>query len=92
VLTAAGQDQVGGPVVVKALLTDVTNGTCNLKLTKDNDTKTYSSNVINTGTYYSCDGFNIPVTDLSSGTWVVSLNVTSGSRSGTAEQSTEVTL
>lgn len=92
VLTAAGQDQVGGPVVVKALLTDVTNGTCALTLTKDGIAKNYSAAVINTGTYYSCEGFNVPVGDLSSGTWMVNLSVTSGSRTGMAEQSTEVTL
>jgi hypothetical protein len=92
VLTAAGQDQVGGPVVVKALLTDVKNGSCALMLTKDDVIKNYSAAVVNTGTYYSCDGFAVPVADLSAGTWVVNLSVTSGSRTGIAEQSTEVRL
>ena len=92
VLTAAGQDDVGGPVVVRALLTDVKNGTCDLKISKDSIIKSYSASVINTGTYYSCDGFDIPVSELNTGTWLINVTVTSDSRTGSAEQSTKVSM
>lgn len=92
VLTAAGQDEVGGPVIVKALLNDVKNGTCDLRLSKDGVERNYSASVINTGTYYSCDGFEVPLDELSAGSWNITLTVSSDDRTGIAEQTTEVTL
>lgn len=89
-LTAAGQDVSGGPVVVKVLLTDVTSGTCDITLKQGDTLKTYSASIINAGTYYTCDGFEIPLNDLATGTWQLTATVTSADRSGTATQSVEV--
>jgi hypothetical protein len=86
VLTASGQDEVGGPVIIKVLLTDVTNGACQVAMAKDGQTKNYTASVINAGTYYTCDGFEIPLTDLSVGDWVTTVTVTSTDRTGTAQQ------
>jgi hypothetical protein len=92
ILTAFGQDDVGGPLVIRALLNDVKDGTCTLALSKEGAIKSYTANVVNTGTYYSCEGFDIPVSDLGPGTWEISLTVNSGNRTGIAKQTTEVTL
>lgn len=92
VLTAAGQDEVGGPVVIRALVTNVKGGTCTLLLTKDNVTKNYSANIINTGTYYSCEGFDIPINELSVGTWKIDLTVNYDGKTSKVEQTTEVSL
>lgn len=90
ILTAAGQDVVGGPVVVKVLLTDVNNGTCDVQMSKDGNIKNYSASVTNAGTYYTCDGFEVPFEDLELGSWKIKVTVTSNDRSGTAEQTIEV--
>lgn len=90
VLTAAGQDSVGGPVVVRVLLTDVTAGTCTISLTSAGTTKEYVNNVVNAGTYYNCEALDIPISDLSAGDWNLTVTVTSADRSGTAQQTVEV--
>lgn len=90
VLTAAGQDNVGGPVVVRVLLTDVTTGTCAISLTNGATKKEYVKNVVNAGTYYNCEALDIPITDLSAGNWNLAVTVTSADRSGTAQQTVEV--
>lgn len=92
VLTAAGQDVVGGPVVIKVLLTDTTSGTCDIALTQNDIKKSYSSSVINAGNYYTCDGFEIPLDELGVGKWDLNATVTSTDRSGSASQTLEVKL
>lgn len=89
-LTAAGQDASGGPVIVKVLLTDVTSGTCDITLNQGNISKKYSASVINAGTYYTCDGFEVPLGELATGTWQLTATVTSTDRSGTVTQAVEV--
>lgn len=89
-LTAAGQDTIGGPVVIKILLTDVTSGRCDVTLTQNNITKSYSASVISAGNYYTCDGFEIPFDDLNVGTWGLIATVSSTDRTGSASQTVEV--
>lgn len=89
-ITAATQDVAGGPVVIKLLLNDVTSGTCDIALKKNEIIKSYSVSVINAGNYYTCDGFEIPLEDLSTGPWNMTATVTSADRSGSANQTIEV--
>ena len=91
-LSAANQDVAGGPVIVKALINGANNGTCKLIMVKDGTEKTYTALVTNLGTYYGCDGFSVPVSDLSAGSWKALLTVISDSSSGSAEQQIEVSL
>jgi hypothetical protein len=90
VLTAAGQDTAGGPVIVKVLLTDVTSGNCDITLNQNEVTKSYSTSVISAGNYYTCDGFEIPLEDISVGSWNLTATVTSAERTGTTTQKVEV--
>lgn len=90
--SAANQDVPGGPVIVKALINGATNGTCKLVMVKDGTEKTYTASITSLGTYYGCDGFLVPVSDLSAGNWKALLTVISGSSSGSAEQQIEVSL
>ena len=90
VLAAAGQDNVGGPVVVRVLLTDVTTGTCTISLTNGATSKEYVKNVVNAGTYYNCEALDIPIGELTPGSWNLAVTVTSAERSGTAQQTVEV--
>ena len=90
--SAANQDVAGGPVIIKALINGTATGTCKLIMAKDGTEKTYTALVTNLGTYYGCDGFSVPVSDLSAGSWKALLTVISGSSSGSAEQQIEVSL
>lgn len=89
-ITAATQDVAGGPVVIKLLLNDVTSGTCDITLKQNEIAKSYSASVISAGNYYTCDGFEIPLEDLSTGPWNMTATVTSADRSGSANQNIEV--
>jgi hypothetical protein len=90
--SAATQDTPGGPVIVKALINGTATGSCKLIMSKDGVEKSYNASVINLGTYYGCDGFSVPVSDLSNGSWKAALIVTNGSSSGSAEQQVEVSV
>jgi hypothetical protein len=76
--SAATQDTPGGPVIVKALINGATTGSCKLVMSKNGIEKTYNASVTNLGTYYGCDGFSVPVSDLSNGNWKATLTVTNG--------------
>ena len=90
--SAATQDTPGGPVIVKALINGTSSGNCNLTLSKGSIIKKYSAPVKNLETYYGCDGFSIPVADLSNGNWKAKLIITNDSSTGSAEQSIEVKI
>lgn len=89
VLSAASQDVSNGPIVIRSILEGANGGSCKYTLAKSGITKTYSSNVAFSGTYYSCN-YDIPFSDLSSGLWTVTLSATQGSSSGSVSQ--EVTV
>ena len=89
-ITAATQDVAGGPVIIKLLLNDVTSGTCDITLKQNETTKFYSASVISAGNYYTCDGFEIPLEDLATGSWNMTATVTSTDRTGSANQNIEV--
>lgn len=88
-LSAATQDVKGGPVIVRAIV-GTNSGTCSLILSQGSANRIYSSEVVNLGTYYGCKGFDIPVSDLESGQWQLSLKVTNGQSIGEANQIIEV--
>lgn len=88
-LSAAGQDVKGGPVVVRAII-GTTGGQCKLTLAGTNKTQVFTASVINLGTYYGCEGFDVPITDFSVGTYKATLVVTNGASTGSASQQIEV--
>lgn len=84
-LSAAGQDEIGGPLIVKAIITGTSTGKCSLSLQKDSVTKKYEANLINLGTYFGCEGFSIPISDLSAGKWNLNLSIEGNSISQEVE-------
>lgn len=88
-LSAAGQDSKGGPVVIRAIL-GTTGGQCKLTLAGANKTQDLTANVINLGTYYGCEGFDVPITDFPAGIYKATLTVTNGTATGSASQQLEV--
>lgn len=92
-LSAAGQDNKGGPIIVRSIINGATSGSCTLSLVKGSATKTYQSSVVSLGTYYGCEGFSVPITDLSAGTWKLTLKANGpGGIEGSAMQDVMVTL
>lgn len=61
----------------------LTSGTCSLKLTSTGKMVTRSAPVITNPSSSTCEGFSVPVSELSSGQWAIEITVTSGSRTGT---------
>lgn len=87
------RSQVSGSVAqIRVLIAGSDNGTCTLKLTKVNATTvTKEASVVSKGTFLTCDGFDVPVSDLSAGNWKVQVILTSGGKqSAPAESSLQV--
>lgn len=89
-LSAAGQDTKGGPVIVRTVINGGGGGQCTLTITNNSVTKEYTANVENVGTYNSCKGFDVPITELNDGTYTATLTVVSGNSKGTVSQTIEV--
>lgn len=68
-----------GNAVVTTKLYGYSDGNCMVSLHKATQTVTRSAPVIYQSEYSSCAGFSIPVSELSSGQWTVTLDVQSGS-------------
>lgn len=90
VLSAAGQDIKGGPVVIRTILDGATGGTCTATLINGSTLKTYNSDVILQGTYYSCKGFDVPYADLFAGNWQLKVTATQDNKTG--ETSKTITI
>ena len=58
-------------------------GTCELTLSKDGVSKTYTAQTFNNPSYSTCQGFDVPLSDLSDGHWDVSVKVTADGKQGT---------
>ncbi|MDB5177138.1 MAG: hypothetical protein JWN75_806 [Candidatus Saccharibacteria bacterium] len=60
----------------------IENGTCTLTLTKGSTVVTKTASVQNLSNTSTCTGFDIPVSELSSGSWQLGLNVDSPTITG----------
>lgn len=88
---ANAQDASGGQLEVRTLLSGVTDGKCDLTLAKGSSTIQKTSSVSRQNTYFICDAFIIPYSELSNGDWTIKLKVTSGD-GRTNEASTSTTI
>ncbi len=83
-ITAANQN--GNVVNIRALISELLNtGNCSLKLTKGATVVLKTAAVQALSSTATCQGFDIPTSELSNGSWHLTLTVTSGDRTGTAE-------
>lgn len=87
--SAAGQDNAGGPVLIRTILDGATGGSCAINLTKDSVVKSYTTSITWQGTYYSCNK-DVPFADLSTGVWQLKLVATQDTKQGTATQMVEI--
>ena len=68
-------------VTVFTKLTGVSNGTCSLSVQNGSSSYLNSADIIYQTEYSTCAGFSVPIEKLGSGTWNISLTVTSGGQS-----------
>ncbi len=68
-----------GNAVIITKLYGYSDGTCTMSLRKATQTVTRSAPILYQSEYSSCAGFSIPVSELSSGQWTVTLDAQSGS-------------
>ena len=74
---ASNQDVIGGPISLGAIVSGVTDGTCEYTLRKDSLTIKKEASIIAQTGYYSCVALEIPYSELVNGSWDVKLSVTS---------------
>ena len=73
----------GQKVIIRINLDQyLSSGVCSLVM--NNGSKTYSAtaNIINSASTSTCEGFDVPVSELSSGTWLISIGLSSGGKTG----------
>lgn len=61
----------------------LSTGTCALSITNGSRTITRTSNIIANPSSSACEGFDIPTSEVGSGSWDISVTLSSGDRSGT---------
>lgn len=67
-------EQSGDSIRVSAIFTQATNGKCILKLEKNGSTITKEADIIIGASYYTCNGFRIPRSEIpTSGEWQASV-------------------
>lgn len=74
-----------GALVIRTTINGVLSGSCQLTLTRTSDGKklSRSAEIVQNPSSSSCKGFDVPTSQLGSGTWNISIKVKSGSKSGT---------
>lgn len=87
-ITAANQNN--GKFQVRFLIQSLDEGTCVLRLTKDSDSVTKTSPTQALPSSTTCQGFDIPLTELSRGEWVYTMTFTGKSYTGSV--SNKVTI
>lgn len=61
----------------------LTSGTCELTMKSGNNTVTKTAEVINSASTSTCQGFDIPLSELPSGDWSVKIKVAADNKTGT---------
>ena len=68
----------------------LSSGTCELTLSSGDKTFTESANIITMVSTSTCDGFDIPISNLSAGTWQINIKLTSGDKQGNITGETKI--
>ena len=61
----------------------LSTGTCELILTQGGKTVSHTADIIANPSSSTCDGFNISLSELGSGSWNIDIRLTSGDKNGT---------
>lgn len=84
------KQESNGTVTVFTEITGYGDGTCNLTVTNGTRTTTQSANVVYQSEYSSCAGFSVPISSVGTGTWSLTLTVTSNGSSASKTISAQV--
>lgn len=92
-LSITASQQNGETVQIRTLIDNaVASGTCQLELTQGTKKITKSASLQALPSGSTCQGFDIPVSELDAGSWIISITATSGSASGNTKGMVTVTL
>lgn len=75
------RQESNGTVTVFTKLPGVSNGSCSLKVTNGAKSTSQTAAVIYQPEYSTCAGFSVPVSSVGTGTWALTLTVTSNGTS-----------
>lgn len=78
-----------GVIKIRSVINGIisSNGTCSLKMTNGSKQYSASASTFAMTSYSTCQGFNINQSDLASGDWQITLEVTAESKTSTANSS-----
>ena len=81
----------GSSLVIRTAIDQtLSSGTCQLTLTNGNRVVTKTSSIAPNPSSSTCEGFDIAVSELSSGKWDISIEISSGDKTGTLAGSANV--
>lgn len=90
-ITVSASAQNGSTYQIRFLISSVvTGGNCQLTLTKGSATVTKQAAVQSLAQSSTCQGFDIPTSELSTGTWNVAMQLSGSSHTGSATGTIEV--
>ena len=83
--TISTLEQSGDILIVRTVINNnVTSGSCSLKLTKGTATIDKQAAIGLVTSYYTCQGFDVPTSELSPGTWSASVSISSDGETATS--------
>ena len=81
-------EQTGANVRISTIFNSNTSGSCNLTLEKGGARITHTADIIVGPSYYTCNGFLVPTSELSPGTWSVLITHTYSGKTSTPTKGT----
>lgn len=80
-----------GNLIIRTTINQaISSGSCRLTLTSGSKTVTRDSGIVSNPSSASCEGFDIPTSELGSGNWNITITITDGNRSGELKGSVTV--
>jgi hypothetical protein len=81
----SARQETNGTVTVLTRLTNSTTGNCQLTVTNGKKSTTKTAAIIYQSEFSTCAGFSVPISELDSGLWQVSLSVGTDNKTTTLE-------
>jgi len=89
-ISISTQRETDGSVTILTQLKNYSDGTCDLTITNGSNKYTQTAQIIYQESFSSCAGFSVPLNSLPTGTWQISMTVTSKDIANTKTASMEV--
>ena len=80
-----------GNLIIRTTINQtLSSGTCQLTLSSNDKTVTKSANIVQNPSSSTCQGFDVPVSELGQGTWQIDIEITSGDKNTTLKGTVEI--